>query len=213
MNPEVSTVLSFGLTLVVFSYLLRDNFLYRLALAVFVGLAAAFTTIVTVENVILPLLAPLSELTDEALVGYLVFVLGVPMVLMLLLVLKPVTALKSVTNIAMAFLIAVGTAVALVGALTGTLIPITERTVTTDTTDVMGILNGVIGVVGVVTSLLYFQYMARRNPDGTVERPRVMKQIAAVGKGFIVVTLGAIYGAAILTSLSVLTGQLMILLG
>ena len=50
----MSIGISFVLTLVIFSYLLADNFLFRMAVSVFVGLAAAFTTIVTVESVILP---------------------------------------------------------------------------------------------------------------------------------------------------------------
>src|SRR5215216_5684608 len=44
----------FILTLMVFSYLLGDNFLYRLAIYVFVGLTAGFVTIVTIESVLLP---------------------------------------------------------------------------------------------------------------------------------------------------------------
>jgi hypothetical protein len=44
----------FILTLMVFSYLLGDNFLYRLAVYIFVGLAAGYVTMVTVESVILP---------------------------------------------------------------------------------------------------------------------------------------------------------------
>lgn len=209
---ELSTILSFTLTLLVFSYLLRDNVLYRLTIAVFVGIAAAFTTIVIVEGVLLPLEAPLTEFSGVDLLTYIVLYLGVPAVLTLLLLLKPLPAFKSLSNIALAYLIAVGTAAAIVGAIAGTLIPLTAQTVRTGT-DVIGIINTVIVVIGVVTSLLYFQYTARQTVDGTTERPASVKWLARIGEGFIVVTLGAVYSAAILTSLTILTGQLSTLFG
>ncbi|MGB1288114.1 MAG: hypothetical protein ACPG7F_16375, partial [Aggregatilineales bacterium] len=53
---SLGTAAGFVFTLLIFSYILGDNFLYRLAVYVFIGLAAAFTTIVTLEQVILPLL-------------------------------------------------------------------------------------------------------------------------------------------------------------
>ncbi|HLV33734.1 MAG TPA: hypothetical protein VKY59_01415, partial [Spirillospora sp.] len=44
----------FVLTLMVFSYILGDNFLYRLAVYVFVGLAAGYIVVITWESVIWP---------------------------------------------------------------------------------------------------------------------------------------------------------------
>ena len=44
----------FVLTLMIFSYLLGDNILYRLAVYVFVGLAAGYITVVTWDSVIWP---------------------------------------------------------------------------------------------------------------------------------------------------------------
>ena len=45
---ELGLMVGFILTLMVYSYLIRDNFLYRIAVYVFVGIAAGFVTIVTV---------------------------------------------------------------------------------------------------------------------------------------------------------------------
>lgn len=200
--------LSFALTLVIFSYLLADNLLYRLAIATFVGIAAAFTTIVIVESVLVPL-------ADGT--GFNAFLLVSALLLTLLLLFRYLAVRRllvfaPLANIAIAYLVAVGTAAAMVGALTGTMIPLMRDTATIDTTDLLSIVNGVVVVIGVVSSLLYFQYLARQNPDGSVERPRALKVIANIGEGFIMITLGAIYGAAILTSLTILTGQLSIIL-
>jgi len=196
--------ISFGLTLLIFSYLLGDNFLYRLTISLFVGLAAAFTTITVIESAILPLLD--GSFSNS-------FLLVIAGILALLLLLKPWSSLKSLTNLALAYLIAVGTAVALVGALTGTLIPLLRDSTTfAPFEDKLAFVNSVIVLIGVVTSLMYFRYQATQNPDGTISRGRIMQLVANVGQGFIVVTLGAIYGAAILTSLTILTGQISLML-
>ena len=55
---------------------------------------------------------------------------------------------------------------------------------------------------------MYFQYTARRRPDGVVVRGPITRTISVVGETFVMLTLGAIYGAAILSSLIVLVDRL-----
>lgn len=206
LADNISFWISLVLTLIIFSYLLGDNALYRLAVSFFVGLAAAFTTVVTVQSVLLPLLTDGNNLT--------LILLIVAGVLTLLLLLKPIKQLRVLTNIALGFLIAVGTAAAVAGAVTGTLIPLVTDSAQVDVSaGVFPLVNSIILVVGVVTSLLYFNYSARTTETGEVKRGRVMSVIAPIGQAFIIITLGALYGAAILTSLTILTGQLALLFG
>src|SRR5258706_10666551 len=54
MLDRTATIAGAVLTLMVFSYLLGDNFLYRIAIHIFIGAAAAYTVIVAVESVIVP---------------------------------------------------------------------------------------------------------------------------------------------------------------
>jgi hypothetical protein len=185
-------VVSFLLTLVIFSYLIGDNFLFRLAIYVFVGLTAAFTTLVTVESVILPLLDEFGEI-------YLVLIASV---ITGLLLLKPIRRLTPLTNLALAFLVAVGAAVSVVGGITGTLLPLA---IATGSVTVGNLINGLIVFVGVATSLFYFQYRVRLDADNVPQRGRFRQAVQTVGEGFIAVTLGALYGSAILTSLTILT--------
>jgi hypothetical protein len=205
----IGTIAGFVVTLMVFGYLLEDVFLfrfaYRLAVYVFVGLAAAFTAIVTIEGVLLPLLSS----TREDLI-----LLIIALIFGLLLLLKGIQRLAWISNLVLAFLIAVGAVVALVGAISGTLLPLAAA---------MGdagrenLLEGVIIVVGVVTSLWYFNYATRRDPAAP-QRPAlrlfstVNLTLRGIGKGFIVITLGALYGAAILTSLTILSERVAYLL-
>ena len=107
-------------------------------------------------------------------------------------------------------MIAVGAAVALIGALTGTLIPLVLDTPTLVRENT---LEGVIMVIGVVTSLAYFQYAARRTPTGEIRRGAINATLSFVGQGFIAVTLGALYATAILTSLTLLVERISFLIG
>lgn len=198
MTDTLGLILGFLFTLLLFSYLLGDNVLYRFAVYVLVGLAAAFVTIAVVEGVLWPLTR-----SGEGLLLILAFIFSV------LLLFKITTRLTWLSNVVMAFILAVGAAVAMAGAAAGTLLPLSL-----DVGDAVaaGPAEGLIVLVGVVTSLLYFQYMARRSPQGEVGRGRLMTLLAGVGQGFIVVTLGVLYAGAILTSLTILTERIGFLL-
>lgn len=195
----------FILTLMVFSYLLGDNFLYRLAVYIFVGLAAGYITMVTVESVLVPwvrgtILAPAPE-------GRIVGV--IPLILGGLLFLKGTKRFQALGKLGLAFLIGVGAAVAVVGAISGTLLPLTAGTVESVRTDA---LNGFIILLGVVCTLIYFQFLARRRPGGEIRRGAFGRAFGAVGQGFVVVALGALYGGAILTALVIFTERVAFLL-
>lgn len=219
MTVTAGTI-SFVFTLLVFSYLLGDNFLYRLAVSVFVGLAAAFTAIAVIESAILGLPELDLFFAGEVFNPGVIFFIYIPVILVALLLLKPISGLKSLTNLALAYLIAVGAAAALVGAITGTIIPLTQDTTTITALDtgnlnvetVLPFVNSVIVLLGVATSLLYFRYQVRQNPDGTLTRSGIVRVLAGIGQAFIVVTLGAIYASAILTSLTILSGQISVML-
>ena len=203
MSEQVGLWIGFIFTLMIFSYVLGDNILYRIAIYVFVGLAAGYITIVTVESVILPwvrgtLLSPDAGI-GGAILGIIPFLLG------LLLLLKTSPRLGRIGNIAIAFIIGVGTAVALVGAITGTLLPLAMSTGSSVRVDV---LNGFLIFLGVSSTLIYFQYLARRRPNGEVQRGVVVRAISGIGQVFIVVTLGAIYAGAILTSLTIFSERI-----
>lgn len=193
----IGTAAGFVFTLLIFSYLPGDNPLYRLTVYIFIGLAAAFTTIVTFESVLIPLVLAAADGTPapEDALG-LISLMAAPFLVLPLLLRRLPGA-----SMALAFLVAVGAAVAVIGAITGTLFPLVQATGTFSRD---GLLDGIILFIGVATSLIYFQYLARKTADGRLERGRLSRSLGAIGQGFIVVTLGALYGAAILTSLTIL---------
>lgn len=207
MTPDnldlIAGWVSLVLTLLVFSYLLGDNVLYRLAVHVLVGVAAGYTVIVAAESVIKPWLDEtlLAEANgrDDATLAALRAVGAVPFLVGALLLFKVSPRLAPVGNLGLVFVIAVGVAVAIAGAVAGTIVPLARaagESVGEDTAD------GLVILVGVITTLIYFQFfaVARR---GAVRRPRLLRGLSAIGQVFVTVALGALYAGAILTSLTI----------
>jgi hypothetical protein len=217
VTDQIGVWIGFILTLMVFSYLLGDNFLYRLAIYVFVGLAAGFITIVTVESVLLPWIRVTVQ--DGAATGDVgKQILGAaPLVLGFLLLLKGTRRFQRLGNLALAFVVGVGTAIALVGAISGTLLPLTNATADS-VRGSRNLLDGFLLILGVVCTLIYFQYLARRVPPRAVggepetRRGLIARTFGAVGQGFIVVTLGALYGGAILSGLVIFSERIAFIL-
>ena len=185
----------FILTMLVFSYVLGDNVLYRLAVYVFVGLAAGYIVVVTWDSVLTPWI---NGTIRAGGVGNIVFG-AIPLALGALLLLKASRRFGRLGGLALPFLIGVGAAVALVGAVSRTLIPLTRSTGNIS----LNQINSILLLIGVVCTLVYFQYLARRTAGGQIQRGLIVRLLSVVGQGVIVVTLGALYAAAIITSLTI----------
>jgi hypothetical protein len=200
---EIGLWAGFVLTLMIYSYIIADNFLYRLAVYLFVGMTAGYVSVVTFESVLLPFFRVTLESDDPATLGFGLL----PLLLVTLLLMKNawLTGLARLGNLGLAVIIGVGAAVALVGALTGTLLPFTEATINAGEGEA---LEAGIVLIGVVSTLIYFSYVARRTPTGEIRRPGIIEAVSLVGQGFIVITLGAMYGAAILTTLALFSERL-----
>jgi hypothetical protein len=194
---------SLVLTLLVFSYLLGDNLLYRIAVHILVGVAAGYVIVVATESVLVPwlndtLLAETAGRSSETMAA--LRTLGVvPFLFGALLLLKFSPRLAPVGDLGLAFIIGVGVAVAVVGAVAGTVVPLAR-----EAGQAVGgkAINGIVILVGVITTLIYFQYIAVER-RGEILRPRPVRALSAVGQVFVTVALGALYAGAILTSVAV----------
>ena len=218
MDENIIALLSFVLTLMVFSYALGDlpliGSLYRIAVYIFVGMTAAFTLIVSYEGVILPYLqdiqnAGISWTTLDSGTDTVIFF--VALLFGLCLLLKPIRALSWLTNSVYAVVIVVGASVAVTGALSGTLFPLLHATASAPegvAADFGALADRLIVFVGTLSALYYFHYQARANSDIGAERSKLASGFRHIGKAFIVTALGAIYASAILTSLTILTERL-----
>lgn len=202
----------FGLlfTLMVFSYLLQDNPLFRIAVYIFVGVSSGYAATVIWHYVLVPkLFEPL--LDPDQLV-----LLMVPLILSLSLFAKLSPRISWMGNFAMALVVGVGAASALGGAVLGTLIPQAQaamnafdvRAALSASDALFGLLDGAIMLVGTVFTLGYFHFTAERAPDGTARRNRVFEWIAWIGRIFIATTFGVLFAGVYMAALTAMIERL-----
>ncbi len=200
------------LTLLVFSYLLGDNPLYRLAVHLFVGVAAGLVAAVAVRNVILPqLITPLFDIFGSG--GSLQALLSlIPAGLAILLLAKLSRRLRKVGNVAMAFLVGVGAAAAIGGGILGTLFP--QIGMTTDLFNLQTIvvntpwdapvegLRRLVVVAGTAATLIFFHFGTLSAPESNRLRPQWLEGIAKTGHVFISITFGSLFAGVFAASLT-----------
>jgi hypothetical protein len=186
-------VIGLILTIFVFSYLLKDNPLYRLAVHLLVGVSAAYALVIVARQVLWPTLSTVGQdVSRPANVLWLV-----PIFLGILLLFKLVPRLAWFGNSSMAVLMATGVGTALVGAFTGTLLPLV-------TAVYGGQLAGIGAALLTICVLFYFHFSGRLTADGQVQMAVWQRYIGFVGRVVITITLGALYASAMNTSLVLL---------
>ena len=115
----IGALLGFVLTISIFSYIWKDNALFRVAAHLFIGVTAGYMTIVVIYNVILPkMVLPFITGDQSAKIFAILFlILGV------LMLTKISPRLSRLGNPAVAYLVGIGAATAIGGAVVGTLFP------------------------------------------------------------------------------------------
>ncbi len=202
---------AFGLTLLVFSYLIRDNPLYRLAIHLLVGVAAGYAFVVVFHNIIvLKLIKPLAEAPADNVL------LLIPLFLGLLMLTKLLPRLGWAGNISMALLFGVGAALALGGGLVGTLWPQLRASVLPVNPLRVGIaasVNNFIIVVGTAGALLYFYFTGARTDRGLAGLgARLLRGWSTLGRWVIMVTLGAFFATGLMAFISMLIARIRFIL-
>ncbi|MGB9593446.1 MAG: hypothetical protein ACPL7R_04830 [Anaerolineae bacterium] len=206
LSNLVGTWVSALLTVMVLSYLLGDNPLYRLAEHLFVGTAVGYAVLVAYyallrPRLILPLLqAPLENWT-----------LVVPLLLALLLLARLNHAWRGAGMAPLAFLLGVGVALAIGGALFGSLLPQVEGTMLSvnPADEGWGVAVGnFVLVIGTVSALAYFYFTGQGDTGWGRLRGGVLKAWRGLGKWFIMVTFGALFASTVMARLSLLIGRL-----
>ena len=188
-------------TLMIFSYLLGDNALYRWALALLVGAGVGYALGVALRFLVFDWIADAMTAADpQASLTY-----AVPLLLGGLLLFKGFGRSKIAVlgNIPLAFLVGVGAAVAVSGALTGTLIPQVRATGTALNLrqSVLSLIEGIIGVVGTIAALAFFSPTAGTAQQGGPLQ-RGLAGLRGLGKIFVVIALGVAFSGAVTSALT-----------
>lgn len=197
MNEElIGLIIGVALTICIFSYVLWPNSpFYRLGVHILVGVSAAYAAVIVIRQVILPIYEQI-RLEPQSVVsfGWLIVIF-----LALLLFLKRLPAIAWLGNGTVAFLVGVGAATALIGALRGTILP----QITAVSSE--GAIHGLIIALLTICTLLTFQFtQSRRHSDREWERPVWQQGPAIIGRIVLSVTFGALFAGVFNTSLILL---------
>jgi hypothetical protein len=209
----IGALLGLVLTLMIVSYVIKDNVLFRLAIHIFIGVSAGYATVLVFYNVIwYQLLVPLiqSPLTK-------IYLLFPPLLLGLWLLMKASPKLSRFGSPVVAFLVGVGAATAISGAVAGTIFP--QVNASTNLFDLQAasqsgakpipwVINGLFILVGTLTTLAYFHFGVRTKPDQPTQRPVWLQVVASFGQFFIAATLGAVFAGTYAAALAALVERL-----
>ncbi len=221
LADPIGVIIGFLLTVMVLSYIIGDNFLFRLAIHIFIGVASGYAAILILYNVIwhqvlVPLIQVFTAGKTEGMLTYALQV--VPAVILgIWMMTKLSPRLSRYGTPVLAFLTGIGAATVIIGAVRGTIFPQVGATVNLfshqaapEGSKLVGwFINGLIVLVGTVTTLIYFQFGVKRQKEGVpVQRSVVMEYLSTVGQGFIVVTLGVVFSGVYLAALSALIDRI-----
>jgi hypothetical protein len=208
----ISGLVGLLLTLMVFSYLIGDNPLFRIAVYLFIGVASGYAATVVWHYVLAPrLFQTLGSFNPLAII---------PLILGLSLLTKLVPRISWIGSFAMAILVGVGAAAAVGGALIGTLLPQAQaaidgfdfRSAGGGTNAFLQLAEGGVMFLGTVFTLASFHFSAGRAADGAPKRNRIIEGIAWVGRIFIAITLGALFAGVYVSALTAMIERLSFIL-
>ncbi|MCB0103122.1 MAG: hypothetical protein H6635_16255 [Anaerolineales bacterium] len=210
----ITGLLSFLFTLMVLSYLIGDNPLFKIAVYLFVGVSSGYAIAIIFWQVLFAkLLLPTITVLQTGAYDVGMIRLVVPWLGLFFILMKASPRFAGASRMVMAFLVGAGAAVTLVGTLTGTLLPQIAATINAFDLDVAQARNikvsevlgsGAVILIGVVTSLAYFHFGARRQQDGTIHRLGFIEVAAWVGQFFIGIALGVIFSGVFASALTTL---------
>jgi hypothetical protein len=191
------------LTLMVYSFLIRDNPLFRLAEHLLVGTALGYASLIVLERVLLPSVNAVAFDLFANPVSRIMTALGIAWgILLLTWLIRPVRWLASWS---LGILFGVGAALAIGGALVGTLLPQVEATLLP--LSGTAILDNLVIVILVLAGLTYFFFVVRRDrPVG-----RVIQGVSKVGRWGLMVSLGSFLGTRAVTLLNALVERVQFL--
>jgi hypothetical protein len=225
MNADldmIGTIVAFTLTLLVYSYLIKDiaffHAIYRLVAYLFVGVSLGYAAVMAVHGVLGP------RLLDHLRNGEWTWAYLVPLTLCVLLMTKLRRSWSSLGNVTIAFLFGVGAALAVGGGVIGTLIPQIEATFVSlnpfspvyasqaaqdgQTTTWVYVLDALLIVVGTISTLLYFCFGTEKGSRFVTRlRDPVLRLATGFGKVFIMFTFGALFATTAISRISLLADR------
>jgi len=201
------SILAFFFTILILLYAIGDNVFFKFSIHIFVGAAAGYAGAVALKDVLIPRLINLEG--GERII---------PIILILLLFTKLSPSTAKYGNPISAFLVGVGAALAIGGAIQGTLLPQTISagsffrpnlfSSSLDNGDfvqtIQLLINGIILILGTTSTLAYFHFGAKHVPNQIPTQHKALVIFGKIGHGFIAIAFGVIFAGIYNASLTAL---------
>jgi hypothetical protein len=196
-----------GLTLFIFSFLYKDNPLFKVAEHLYVGVSLGYTIVKAYDTVVMTLIVrPILDKGEWSLV--------IPVGIGMLMLTRYVPKAAWLSRYAFAFIVGVGAGLAIPRTISSFILKQIEDTVRPLVTAVPGDgltlsmtllnpasnINAIIILFGVVSVLFYFFF--------SVEHTGAGKVVARAGIFFLMISFGAAFGYTVMARMSLLIGRL-----
>jgi hypothetical protein len=196
-----------GLTLFIFSFLYKDNPLFKLAEHLYVGVSVGYTIVKTCDAVIVnQIYKPIHEQGE--------FSLLIPVVIGLLMLTRYVPKAAWMSRYAFAFIVGLGSGLAIPRTISSFILKQVEDTVrpllsmaggdgltfSMNLLSPASNLNSIIILIGVSSVLFYFFFSIEHSGPGRI--------VARTGIVFLMIAFGAAFGYTVMARMSLLIGRL-----
>ncbi|WP_447980591.1 hypothetical protein [Candidatus Nitrospira bockiana] len=195
-----------GLTIFIFTFLYKDNPLFKLAEHLYVGISVGYTIVKAYDTVVVRLIYdPIVKEGD--------FSLLVPLGIGVLMLARYVPKAAWLSRIAFAFVVGVGSGLAIPRVISSYILKQIEDTVrpllsmtpdglsfTASVLNPASNLNAIVLLVGVTSVLFYFFF--------SIEHTGAVRVAARTGILFLMIAFGAAFGYTVMARMSLLIGRL-----
>ncbi len=192
MSADLGVWLAAVLTIAAYSFLWKENRLYRAVEHIFVGIGAGYSVAMGYNNIIGKAWDPITKKGQ--------FYLIIPVLMGVLLFARFVKSISWASRIPLAFIVGMGAAVALRGAIEQQFVKQIQATMIP-----LNTINNAIVVLGTVGVLSYFFFTFPKNRALTVS--------TNIGRWIMMVTFGAAFGNGVMGRISLSIGIMQFLFG
>jgi hypothetical protein len=192
MSSDSGVWLAAILTIAAYSFLWKENRLYRAAEHIFVGIGAGYSLVMGYTNVVGKAWEPIT--------GKGQIYLLIPVIMGLMLFARFAKSVNWASRIPLAFLVGMGAAVALRGAIEQQFVKQVQATMMP-----LNSLNNIIVVLGTIGVLSYFFFTFPKN--------RALSVSTDIGRWIMMVTFGAAFGNGVMGRISLSIGIMQFMFG
>ncbi|ODS32865.1 MAG: hypothetical protein SCARUB_02024 [Candidatus Scalindua rubra] len=195
-----------ALTLAIYSFLYKDNPVFKIAENLFVGVAMGYWIIITWFNILKPdvfetLIVPLFKDTGKA-PQYAVII---PTLLGIFMLLRFSTKLSWLSRWSFAFVVGLGAGITIPNFIHAFILKQLEPTFASlYTGSIFGGINTLLILLGVVSVLIYFFF--------SLEHKGIIGGVSVIGVWFLMIAFGASFGYTVMARMSLLIGRIQFLI-